>query len=163
MIRKQGFTIVELLIVIVVIAILAAITIVAFNGIQQRARDSERKSELVSIQKALEMYYTDNGGYPGCNGVMYIAGGTRTACSVSNANIVNALSPKYIATLPRDPVNVGANSYYYATGHQKTGPSSYNPNDTTNYILGAKLESTSAASYSGWTYSDMNYITGSSN
>ena len=40
--RRTGFTIVELLIVIVIIAILAAITIVAYNGLQQRARDSQR-------------------------------------------------------------------------------------------------------------------------
>ncbi|MCA9336117.1 prepilin-type N-terminal cleavage/methylation domain-containing protein, partial [Candidatus Saccharibacteria bacterium] len=45
--KKTGFTIVELLIVIVVIAILAAITIVAYNGIQQRSRDSIRKSDLM--------------------------------------------------------------------------------------------------------------------
>ena len=62
---KAGFTIVELLIVIVVIAILAAITIVAFNGVQQRARDTERKTELSQIAKLLDLYKIDKGGYPG--------------------------------------------------------------------------------------------------
>lgn len=57
----QGFTIVELLIVIVVIAILAAISIVAFNGIQERARDSQRKSDVATIVKALGLYQVDNG------------------------------------------------------------------------------------------------------
>lgn len=61
--RASGFTIVELLIVIVVIAILAAISIVAYNGIQGRARDSERKTELASLKKALHYYYADNGDY----------------------------------------------------------------------------------------------------
>lgn len=59
----RGFTIVELLIVIVVIAILAAITIVAYNGIQQRARDSQRKSDLSNIAKALNLYNVDHGDY----------------------------------------------------------------------------------------------------
>src|SRR5665648_456836 len=63
--RKQtGFTIVELLIVIVVIGILAAITIVAYNGVQTRARDTERTAEIKSVQTALEIYYIDNGFYP---------------------------------------------------------------------------------------------------
>ncbi len=62
-IAKSGFTIVELLIVIVVIAILAAISIVAYNGIQQRARDSQRSAEMASIEKALQLYYIDNGGW----------------------------------------------------------------------------------------------------
>lgn len=61
---SQGFTIVELLIVIVVIAILASITIVAFNGIQQRARDSQRLSDASTIMKALEVYKAANGTYP---------------------------------------------------------------------------------------------------
>ena len=62
--KHSGFTIVELLIVIVVIAILAAITVVAFNGIQQRARDNGRITKIQSIAKAIELYKVDNGRYP---------------------------------------------------------------------------------------------------
>ena len=62
--RRSGFTIVELLIVIVVIAILAAISIVAYNGIQGRARDSSKMQRVNDIAKALEMYRIDNGDYP---------------------------------------------------------------------------------------------------
>lgn len=62
--HSRGFTIVELLIVIVVIAILAAITIVAFNGVQQRARVATAQSELASMAKKLEMHRIDNGSYP---------------------------------------------------------------------------------------------------
>ena len=57
--QPKGFTIVELLIVIVVIAILAAITIVAFTGIQQRARDSAAKSDLGQSVRLTEMANTD--------------------------------------------------------------------------------------------------------
>ncbi len=52
--KQKGFTIVELLIVVVVIAILATITIVAYNGIQDRARDSAAKSAIASAAKGLE-------------------------------------------------------------------------------------------------------------
>lgn len=62
--KQTGFTIVELLIVIVVIGILAAITIVAYNGIQQRAKEAERQSDITAVAKALELYYVDNGRYP---------------------------------------------------------------------------------------------------
>jgi prepilin-type N-terminal cleavage/methylation domain-containing protein len=50
---KKGFTIVELLIVVVVIAILAAITIVSYNGIQNRTHDSVVKSDLENNYKTL--------------------------------------------------------------------------------------------------------------
>lgn len=63
--RKQGgFTIVELLIVIVVIAILAAITIVAYNGIQNRANDTAVQNDLQNIAKKFELYKVDNSVYP---------------------------------------------------------------------------------------------------
>lgn len=51
--NKEGFTIVELLIVIVVIGILAAITIVAYNGVQDRAKQSKINSDLAQIEKAI--------------------------------------------------------------------------------------------------------------
>lgn len=54
--RQKGFTIVELLVVIVVIGILAAITIVAYNGVSERAIDSRRKSELGMIAKAFQLH-----------------------------------------------------------------------------------------------------------
>ncbi len=62
--KQKGFTIVELLIVIVVIAILAAISIVAFTGIQQRGRDSERASDVSNIVKSLTAYTTDGKAWP---------------------------------------------------------------------------------------------------
>jgi prepilin-type N-terminal cleavage/methylation domain-containing protein len=61
---KHGFTIVELLIVIVVIAILAAISIVAYNGIQQRALASSLQADLSSAIKTLKLYHADYGFYP---------------------------------------------------------------------------------------------------
>ena len=51
--KQKGFTLVELLIVIVVIAILAAITIVAFNGIQERGRQAKIQADLGQIEKAI--------------------------------------------------------------------------------------------------------------
>lgn len=60
----RGFTIVELLIVIVVIGILAALVIVTYAGIQQRARDTERKTDVKGIQGQLEAYWADNARYP---------------------------------------------------------------------------------------------------
>jgi prepilin-type N-terminal cleavage/methylation domain-containing protein len=57
--QQPGFTIVELLIVIVIIGILAAITIVAYNGIQDRARTSALVSGFKSIDKAFRLLATD--------------------------------------------------------------------------------------------------------
>lgn len=60
----SGFTIVELLIVIVVIAILAAISTVAYNGIQQRAKTSAAESIASNVAKKAELYNTEVGNYP---------------------------------------------------------------------------------------------------
>ncbi len=62
--NTKGFTIVELLIVIVVIAILAAISIVAYTGIQQRARNSSAFSLANQIAKKADVYYTIRNEYP---------------------------------------------------------------------------------------------------
>ncbi|HET7673343.1 MAG TPA: type II secretion system protein [Candidatus Saccharimonadales bacterium] len=63
--RKQsGFTIVELLIVIVVIGILAAIIITTFTGVQKKARDADRKSDINAIYSQVEVYFAENAKYP---------------------------------------------------------------------------------------------------
>lgn len=61
---KQGFTIVELLIVVVVIAILAAITVVAYNGIQNRAYDTSVQADLNNIAKQILSFNAKEGRLP---------------------------------------------------------------------------------------------------
>lgn len=72
----SGFTIVELLIVIVVIAILATISVVAYNGIQTRANNTQTIDAVGQFVKAYSLYAADNGDYPnaaGCLGEGYPA------------------------------------------------------------------------------------------
>lgn len=109
--RQHGFTIVELLIVIVVIGILAAITIVAYNGVQQRARDVTRTSDIGGIQKALEMYRVDNSIYPsvGTDGVGYPL-----------STLSTALVPTYISRIPNDP-NTSLMNYQYVRNTAASG------------------------------------------
>jgi prepilin-type N-terminal cleavage/methylation domain-containing protein len=63
---QRGFTIVELLIVIVVIGILAAITLVSYNGITSRANAASAKATAATVQKKAELYQADGptGKYP---------------------------------------------------------------------------------------------------
>lgn len=123
--KQKGFTIVELLIVIVVIAILATISIVMYRGIQERGRDSQRESDVAVITKALEMYYIDNGRYPAGSGSTVINSGWSTTADASWANLATHLVPKYISSLPGDPVSrpgvsplsVGNYNYAYFGNH----------------------------------------------
>jgi prepilin-type N-terminal cleavage/methylation domain-containing protein len=62
--KQQGFTIVELLIVIVIIGILAGLVIVTFTGLQQKARNTERTTDIKSLHSQLEAYYAQNAYYP---------------------------------------------------------------------------------------------------
>ena len=62
--RSKGFTIVELLIVIVVIGILAALVITAYAGIQAKARNGKRSTDIQAVQTQLEAFYSQNNYYP---------------------------------------------------------------------------------------------------
>jgi prepilin-type N-terminal cleavage/methylation domain-containing protein len=106
--NKSGFTIVELLIVIVVIAILAAITIVAYNGIQNRAMDTKIKNLAASVGKSLLLERIDGvtpaavGYWGNANGVdsiitpKYQSAGYRDDLKSSNADFTSRIFRYYV-------------------------------------------------------------------
>lgn len=158
----SGFTIVELLIVIVIIAILASISVAAYTGIQGRARDSKRQIDLSNVMKALEFYRAENGGYPRCGATgTYQAGGSLSSGFLSSC-VADELVPNYIASVPIDPVDVAPNRYYYAVGYKKTSVNGFNSSQTDNYILGASLDG-GGLTVSGWGVTGLNYLLGSAN
>lgn len=141
----NGFTIVELLVVIVVIAVLASITTVAYSGISQRSRDSARKNDITIIKKALELYYLDNGFYPpgSCSVGCKINKSWSSTSDGSWPNLESALVPRYLSKLPTDPqassttnpaITGGYNYDYASAGGWCTKPAGQ------IYILTYRLE-----------------------
>ena len=112
--RQSGFTIVELLVVIVVIAILATITSVAYTGVQERGRDAKRISDLKHLQTAIEHYKLDNGHYPSTviSGTTYWLGKCSTFYNVDD--YIPGLAPDYIDKLPYEQYyNSSSQCYVY--------------------------------------------------
>lgn len=113
--KRAGFTIIELLIVVVVIAILAVIVTVAYNGIQQRATNTRFLAAIDIYEKALRMYYIDNNSYPETNANSVCLGGNykagngfnQDACfanvtgvSATTSPTINQALQKYITSQP---------------------------------------------------------------
>jgi len=111
MIKSRGFTIVELLIVIVVIGILAAITVVAYSGIQQRARDTQRVSDMSTLLKLLESYKTLNGVYPTATGDVGNSGYEQS--NDTSTPFMEALQAAFATKVPLDPTNSSSHYYRY--------------------------------------------------
>ena len=122
--KKKGFTLIELMVVIGIIGLLASIISVSLISSRAKGRDAKRIADIKTIQLALETYYNDNSSYPSS-----IYGG--------------ALAP-YLAVVPLDP-NDNVTQYKYVT---------WNAFNTTNclgnlpigYHLGAGLEDPSNTS-----------------
>lgn len=66
---KNGFTLVELIVVIAIIGILATLTVVGLTRYQADTRDARRESNVTVISEALEKYYDANGEYPSCSAI----------------------------------------------------------------------------------------------
>ena len=96
--KQRGFTIVELLIVVVIIAILAAITIVAYNGIQNRAKASAAQSLANAIVKKAEAFNAIENTYPTAYNTFGTGAGT--AGNPAEAKLDN--QSQVIATVPTD-------------------------------------------------------------
>ena len=110
--KERGFTIVELLIVIVVIAILAAIVIVAYTGIQDRARYTQKRSDIETLQKLVESYAAQNGQYPVTVGWNYQRR--------DGNNFIPGIVPEFAATLPQvtdGPTGSAYNNTYIYTSN----------------------------------------------
>jgi type IV pilus assembly protein PilA len=122
---QRGFTIVELLIVVVVIAILAAITIVSYNGITNRANQSAAKAAAATIQKKAELYNSEVGNYP-----------------ILTTNLTTATSDKSYAT--------PANAFAVPSTGNTTAPTSANGKTQVQLIVcGSQAAPQTAATVEG--------------
>lgn len=110
----RGFTIVELLIVIVIIAILAAITIVAYNGIQNRANDTAIRSDLSAMAKQVSLFNAEYGIYP-TSAQFFNGTGGMSPIKISKPSYITTVYNFYYCT------NVGVNSEFGIAIRSKSG------------------------------------------
>lgn len=122
--KRQGFTLIEILIVVAIIAILASMVLVGLGPLQRRGRDARRLSDLRQLQNGLELYFAKNSAYPTPQG-----GSGAMAWADLSAAIVGAGPALGINSLPNDPASGAGKTYTYAS-------------DGTSYVLGATLEDT---------------------
>lgn len=98
--KVKGFTLVELLVVLAIIGILAAIGLGNFYTAQVKSRDAKRKQDLDHVQRALEMYYNDYKRYP--------------QSLLWGEEFKDAAGTIYMKKLPKDPKDPGI-IYFYTT------------------------------------------------
>lgn len=135
--NKNAFTLIELLVVISIIGILTSLVMSNMNSARERARDTQRKSDLRNIQTALRLYYNDKGRYP-CSDTSYQirACGTQAACADVTAclwgNEWAVGTTVYMNKLPNGPLPDEKYQYTYI--------------DDDSYTLSACLENASDSS-----------------
>ncbi|MDO8335901.1 MAG: prepilin-type N-terminal cleavage/methylation domain-containing protein [Candidatus Saccharibacteria bacterium] len=130
--NKSGFTIVELLIVIVIIGILAALVITAYNGIQQRARDAKRLSDIRAVARIVESYYSEKGSYPTTGGLsngFALSDANCNDASTHTSDWVPGVVPSFVNSLPQSD---GPRTSTYTRCYKYIS-------DGTNYVLSAWL------------------------
>jgi len=140
--KQKGFTIVELLIVIVVIGILAGLVITTFNGIQQKGRDTERQTDVKAIHSQVEAFWAQKGYYPSLTDLNDRTATTGfVAANLKGLDVEAFKDPKGTSS---DLVGTAAaNSYAYAAT-DSAGAACNTAGSTTcaKYTLTATLEGT---------------------
>lgn len=124
--KKGGFTIIEMLIVMVIIGIIGTVALVLFNSTRQTSRDARRISDLENIRAAIVQYYEDNTVYP-CNT------GSEQYVDNQSACLATALQ-SYIRPFPLDPT-------FGNDGSESSGEDyGYNTDGDTWYWIRGRLE-----------------------
>lgn len=125
---RSGFTLMELIIVMAILAILMAMASSNFASSSRRGRDSKRKSDLRNIATALEAYYNDKGAYPtGVGGVMVGCGAGDAQNCDWGGQFIDQNNTLYMVQIPEDPTS--SQQYYYTSNGQR-------------YMIYAHLENT---------------------
>jgi general secretion pathway protein G len=133
--KQQGFTIVELLIVIVVIGILATLVIVTFTGIQQKARNTKRQTDINALNSHLEAFHAESGYYPT---LAHVNDSAWRGTNMKGLDPEAMKDPKGSAqTLVASPA---ANSYAYAVTNDAGTDCSADETTCSQYTLTATLE-----------------------
>jgi prepilin-type N-terminal cleavage/methylation domain-containing protein len=113
--KQLGFTLLELLVVIVIIGILSTIGLVSFRTAQMKSRDSIRKQDLHQISQALELYYHDRGEFPAStiDGLIFGCGLSEYSLTPCDWGSPFELGVNmYMAQIPEDP-RAPATWYFY--------------------------------------------------
>lgn len=118
---KKGFSLIEILVVIAIIASIVALAIPNYLGARQRAKDSKKKSEMIALKAALRLYYNDFNTYPasfngGVGKVNYIKG-----CGVNGVGECPCSSSLDFASeadcdniyMKKFPSDLGTGIFYY--------------------------------------------------
>ena len=132
--KHRGFSLIELLVVIAIIAMLVTAGTVSWRNAQIKSRDAKRKTDLKTVQEALERYYTYYGEYPRSTtaGEMICDNApTNTIIYWQTGGALRCLpGPSFLFRIPLDPI--GEDQYYYFSDETTDGNRSYK--------LGANLE-----------------------
>lgn len=137
--NNKGFTIVELLIVIVVIAILAMLVLTTYSGIQSKARNSQRQTDVQSMQTQLEAFFSQNGYYPSRTNMNDATWRSTNMKSLDTQALVDPKNPTQSSTLVAAPA---ANSYSYEVTDSADASCEADATQCAKYTLTATYEGT---------------------
>ncbi len=137
--QNRGFTIVELLIVIVVIGILALLVITTYSGIQAKARNSKRQTDVQSLQTHLESFFSQNGYYPSLTDMNTASWLSTNMKSLDQTALTDPSNPTQSTTLLAAPA---AKSYAYAVTDSSGNSCESTDTNCAKYTLTATYEGT---------------------